>query len=102
MNDPRVGQDLAYQADAQEVSRQLVDDPDSAIRQRRQPGKIGLAKPPQGSAVKSGNVFRKLIAVGHLLEGRQFAGRMNLRMAGKYLLDQSAARARHANDENRN
>ncbi len=38
---------------------------------------------------------------GHGFKMPQFPGRVNLRMAGQYLLDQRAAGTRHANDENR-
>ena len=42
----------------EEVARQLVDNPDFAVRSSRQAGKIGLANPPQGGAIESGNALR--------------------------------------------
>ena len=37
----------------------FIDDPDFAIRNGRQAGKIGLGDSPQGNAIKSGSVLRK-------------------------------------------
>jgi hypothetical protein len=77
--------------------------------QERQAGKIGLANSPQGSAIESGNALRimepadrrRSIHCGRRSKIRQFAGAVNLRMAGEDLLDQSAAGTRHAKHENR-
>ena len=51
MDDPGVRQNQADQTDTKEIARQLVDDPNMALREIGQAGKIGAAKPAQGDAV---------------------------------------------------
>src|ERR1700683_4054146 len=104
MNDPGVGQHQADQADSEDVAEQLVDHPDFTVRELRQAAEIGLGKTTEAPAVKSGNAFwkwkrgmagRERPAGLHLLKSRHFAGAMNLRVAGEYLFDKSAAGAGH-------
>src|SRR5579862_1817882 len=103
MDNPCVRQDQAYQSDAEKVARQLVDDPDLTLPRSRQAGKIVLADSLQGKIVQGGNTLRKRSGLkSRFLQFSQFAGAMNLRMAGKNLLDQRAAGTWHTDHEDRN
>ena len=107
MNDPRLGQDEMDEPDEHVVVGHLVGDPRRLGCQRPKALDIGFAAAAILLARKKGQAFGKmqgpagLQAGGELAHVGKLAGAMDRGMAGQNLLHQGRARAREAEDEDR-
>ncbi len=91
-----------HQTTIAQVHQRLVDDARRAGREGPQPLDVVASKPPQGLGrpFRGGRTWRTAeTALDQLLQIRRLAGGVDLGMGGQDLLDQGAARARHADDQ---